>query len=198
MLRTLVERIEDSPVFRLVRVLEVAAVLVALVAFYFEMQQRQEDRIQAQIDASVRAAQLYAQMADMGNRDDPIATAAFKRSAGALAHTPSALRGIVLAGSDLSLTDFSEADFTSADLRGVNFCGSDLRNAKLDGTILRGTKFIEADISGASLLDLQGVTEPAGLVRACADPENPPDSMFSLSLSPCKPRAIVERMCQSR
>lgn len=61
------------------------------------------------------------------------------------------LRGIHLAGSDLSYTDFSGANLTGANFRGCDLSFADFSGANLSGADLRGCLLFGSNFQGAVL-----------------------------------------------
>ncbi|WP_306601332.1 pentapeptide repeat-containing protein [Geothrix sp. 21YS21S-2] len=75
--------------------------------------------------------------------------------------------GARLENADLRGADFAGRDLTGARLDGADCTGATFRNATLTGASLKGTRLFQADISGATGLDLAGAQlhpffEPAG------------------------------------
>ena len=151
-----------SPV-KLLRVLEVIAILAALVAFAFEVKQRPADR-------AVRVATLFAQIAEALALPGDKGVSAVKVSLHALVGegvdmTDIGLRGANLSGVNLSGAILNGADLTGAVLTGADLTGADLTGANLSEAILSGTNF-----SGTDLTTATNLTQPQ-LGLACRDKE---------------------------
>ncbi len=175
---------------KLLRVFEVFAILIAIVAFWLELDQRRTDR-------AVRIATLYAQIAQLHALPDGQGLSSLKPSVEILADEDIPMVGINLSGAelvaadlasaDLALANLSEAvlyganlrgaflaeadlsgaDLSKADLTAATLTLADLTNAALGGTVLR-----YADVSGATLLGY-GLTQ-SQLDAACAETYAPP------------------------
>ena len=141
-----------SPV-KLLRVLEVIAILAALVAFAFEVKQRPADR-------AVRVATLFAQIAEALALPGDKGVSAVKVSLHALVGEGVDMTDIGLRGANLSGVNLSGAILTGADLT-----GADLTGANLSEAILSGTNF-----SGTDLTTATNLTQPQ-LGLACRDKE---------------------------
>lgn len=59
-----------------------------------------------------------------------------------------------LGDNDLSGLDLSGFDLSHLDLQWIDFTGADLSGANMDGSFLCGTKFIQTNLSGASMKDV--------------------------------------------
>lgn len=144
-----------SPVFRLVRILEVIAVFAALIAFAIELQSRSTDR-------AVRIATLHAQIAQ--TLDTARGRTAARASVMALASEDVSMEGINLMGSDLRGIDLSDADFDFSNLSGVSLNNANAQHGSFSGVNLTNADMSGADFSGA---DLSGsFLSPAGLSGA--------------------------------
>ncbi len=161
---------------KLLRVLEVFAILIAIAAFVNECQDRRTDR-------AVRHASLLAQIAQLHALPDGKGLSSLKPSVEILADEGIPMIGINLSGADLvaadlasadllfanlseailfganlSGADLAEADLSGADLSQANLSGANLTLADLTNADLAGTNLLHTDVSGATLLGF-GLTQ---------------------------------------
>lgn len=140
------------------------AVIVGVVGLWLDLVQRD-------IDRSVRAATLLAQMAQTQSVAKGKSNFAMRASIEALARNKTSMQymelddidlfGAKLVGADFSYTSFVSANFYGANLNGsrlysailidANFETADLRNANLFGASARRADFRSANLRGANL-----------------------------------------------
>ena len=138
---------------KLLRVLEVFAILIAIVAFWLELDQRRTDR-------AVRHAALFAQIAQVQGLPDDDRRWALKASVKALVDEGIAMPGINLSGVGLTAAKLAGADFRRANFRGATLTAAELRNANLEGarlayTVLEGANLVGADLSEVEIKETQ-------------------------------------------
>ncbi len=70
------------------------------------------------------------------------------------------LKGVSMAGQDLSGCDFEDVDFTTARLQEVKFIGSSLRGCKFTAAAIDEADFSNADLAGADFTRVQRSSRP--------------------------------------
>jgi hypothetical protein len=168
--------VEASGWFRFLRMLEVLAIIVALIAFTLDYQIRQEERASR---AEERLARMWGLATDPrpGNSGKIPALEYLNKQGKPLAgiSIPEAyLNEINLSNARLGEADLSGAKLNEANLSGTYLYKTDLTGASLIlATLSDDTYLVETNLSGANLSGAMGLTQPV-LDMACADPGNPP------------------------
>lgn len=209
-LRIWTDKIEAAGWFRALRILEVAAVLVALTAFgidlYFreiereqqrlERQAWQEERAEREADRQVRVAQLYLQMSEASRYNDRAGKIALARTVEILVkqRLPMAgmdLSGVNFSGLYLSGADFRGANLAGSDFTGANLCAADLSYANFSGATLTNTLFVNARIDGTNLESAVSLTDKQ-LERTCIHGEELPLLPSDIVMKPliCPPASF--------
>lgn len=150
-LRWLAQILPETTLYQFLRMLEVPAIIVALVAFWVDYADRP-------IDRATRNAQLLAQVAQLATIEHNNASGGIKAILEFLADEDVSMRGIALERTKLSGVDLEGAhlrsvDFTRAELSVANLTGANLIGAKLLGANLLGAKLRGANLTGANLTD---------------------------------------------
>jgi hypothetical protein len=157
--RWVAQNLPETPLYQFLRMLEVPAIIVALVAFWVDfIVDRPADRI-------IRAWTVIAQSPNAnGNIGQTAALTA-------LAKAGQDIRGVNLTGAwlvganlsgfkliranlthaDLTFADLTDTDLTLADLAGANLPSADLRNVNLTNANLRFAELANTDLTGANL-----------------------------------------------
>ena len=145
--RWLARILPDTALYQFLRMLEVPAIIVALVAFWIDYADRP-------IDRATRNAQLLAQVAQLATIEHANASGGIKAILEFLTDEDVSMRGISL----------EQIKLREVDLEGAQLTGANLRRARLSGAQLTGANLMEARLSGANLefADLTG----AKLTRA--------------------------------
>jgi len=77
-------------------------------------------------------------------------------------------KGTDAMGCQFSKTSFANAKLDHANFTDANFSGANMRNAKFGDAIVSNSRFVGADLSGANLSKVQGLT-PEQIATACGD-----------------------------
>jgi len=107
--RWLAQSLPETALYQFLRMLEVPAIIVALVAFWIDFAQRP-------IDRATRNAQLLAQVAQLATIDHVNASGGIKAIIEFLADEKVSMRGIALARTTLSGVDLARARLSFANL----------------------------------------------------------------------------------
>ena len=148
------------------------AVVIAMIAFVFDIEDRKQQQLMYEIDLKDREQQREAIRIDLEDRKAQRAAQAWElvtRPAPGNSGKGPALeflnsQGIDLVGIDLSIEtnggwaylagiDLSSANLFAADLSGANLFQGDLSDANFRSAILVDTYFVDADLSGADFVD---------------------------------------------
>jgi hypothetical protein len=144
----------------LFKVLELTAIVIAVVAFLFELDARREERSARTEERDSRAEERLVRMWDLATDPRPgnsgkIPALEFlnklEMTLAGISIPKAYLAEINLKKVKLSQANLSEANFFNADLQGASFHDADLRNAYLVGANLRSATFFEANLAGANL-----------------------------------------------
>ncbi len=142
--RWVAQNLPETTLYQFLRMLEVPAIIVALVAFWIDYADRP-------IDRATRNAQLLAQVAQLATISHANASGGIKAIIEFLADEKVSMRGIALRNTDLRRVDLEVADLRSANLAGTELFESNLRGADLRRANLVGAKLYRANLSGADL-----------------------------------------------
>lgn len=143
------DRLEDSAIFRILRLAGMFSIVVAVGLWFYEADARR----QAHHSEAWRL--IYIAAGEPGDGGRKVALSALNRDGVSLAGAPlhgASLRRIGLAEANLTRADLNRADLSYASLTGAVLLRANLKRTKLYKADLRRAILVKADLTGADLV----------------------------------------------
>jgi hypothetical protein len=151
---------EKSGYFQILKLLEVASIIIAIAAFCYDLQDRKIDRENRKADSHNQAWSLISSVSgntDIGNIG--VGNALEMLNKDGIRLDEIRLPGSWLQNVNLSGANLAKVHFEKASLRGASLSGANLSGANLWGANLRGANLSKANFSEADLHAGRGLTQ---------------------------------------